>query len=182
MMDGRFEGLDRVREGIESGRHELPAVCRAGCPDRQRVRRDAPLCRSSARAGGGLAFEHEHHFECSRRYGSRGWRDAGSTSASGSEAEPRPEALAASRSVGIARFVALNTLGWLRAAAGEDDVWPLLDEALAIAREIGHLQRLWPVAVARAEAGSRGRPRSSCPVLEEVLELARAVPARDRGR
>ena len=105
----------------------------------------------------------------------RGWRAAGSTSASGPR--PRPaarEALGASWSGGIARFVALNTLGWLRARRGEDDVWSLLDEALAIARTTAHLQRLWPVAVARAEAGALdGGLEPHLPLLVEVLELAR---------
>ena len=74
----------------------------------------------------------------------------------------------------ISRFVALNTLGWLRARRGDADPWLLLDEALAIARRIGHLQRLWPVAVARAEAGwlDGVTRRDHVALLEEVLELA----------
>ena len=48
-------------------------------------------------------------------------------------------------------------------------MWPLLDEALEIARLTGHLQRLWPVAVARAEAGW----------LEGALDAARAAARRD---
>lgn len=56
------------------------------------------------------------------------------------------------RCVGIARFVALTTLGTLRARRGGSAVWDLLDEALDFARQTGHLQRLWPVAAARAES------------------------------
>jgi DNA-binding CsgD family transcriptional regulator/tetratricopeptide (TPR) repeat protein len=56
------------------------------------------------------------------------------------------------RSLGLTRLTALSVLGRLRARRGDPDVWPVLDEALALARQAQHLQRLWPVAAARAEA------------------------------
>jgi DNA-binding CsgD family transcriptional regulator len=81
--------------------------------------------------------------------------------------------LAGSTSVTYIRFVALNTLGWLRARRGNDDVWPLLDEAFEIADAIGHLQRLWPSAVARAEAGwLEGDLGPHVGLLESSFELA----------
>ncbi len=43
-------------------------------------------------------------------------------------------------------------LGGLRARRGDPDAWPLLDEALELAERTGELQRLAPVALARAEA------------------------------
>jgi DNA-binding CsgD family transcriptional regulator/tetratricopeptide (TPR) repeat protein len=55
------------------------------------------------------------------------------------------------RCVGISRFVALVTLGWLRGRRGDPEVRPLLDEAVELARSTRHLQRLWPVAACRAE-------------------------------
>ena len=60
------------------------------------------------------------------------------------------------RCVGISRFVALVTLGWLRGRRGDPDVEPLLDEALALARSTGHIQRLWPIAACRAEVAWLG--------------------------
>jgi DNA-binding CsgD family transcriptional regulator len=42
-------------------------------------------------------------------------------------------------------------LGQVQARRGEEGVWPLLDEALALAEPTGELQRLGPVRAARAE-------------------------------
>jgi DNA-binding CsgD family transcriptional regulator len=53
---------------------------------------------------------------------------------------------------GITRMTALTVLGRLRARRADPEVWAVLDEALELARRTGHLQRLWPVAAARAEA------------------------------
>jgi DNA-binding CsgD family transcriptional regulator len=77
------------------------------------------------------------------------------------------------RCVGISRFVALVTLGWLRSRRGDPDVAPLLDEALAMARATQHLQRLWPAAACRAEAAwIADRLPDEVPVLEEAMRLA----------
>ncbi len=54
--------------------------------------------------------------------------------------------------VAPARIVALMVRGTLRARRGDPDPWAPLDEAAALARAIGELQRLGPVAAARAEA------------------------------
>ena len=52
-------------------------------------------------------------------------------------------------------------------------MWPLLDEAFEIADAIGHLQRLWPSAVARAEAGwLEGDLEPHVALLESSFELA----------
>jgi len=53
---------------------------------------------------------------------------------------------------GPSRIAALAVLGGLRARRGDPDAWPLLDEALGLAERTGELQRLAPVAIARAEA------------------------------
>ena len=52
----------------------------------------------------------------------------------------------------IVRAPALAVLGLIRARRGDPDVWPLLDEALALAEPAGELPWLTPVATARAEA------------------------------
>ena len=50
------------------------------------------------------------------------------------------------------RFDALRVLGLVRARRGDPDCWPLLDEALEIARGAQTLQYVAPAAAARAEA------------------------------
>jgi DNA-binding CsgD family transcriptional regulator len=71
------------------------------------------------------------------------------------------------------RITPLEVVGRLRARRGERDVWGPLDEALALARPTGELQRLGPVACARAEArwlaGEAGEVAGE---TDEALELA----------
>jgi DNA-binding CsgD family transcriptional regulator len=73
------------------------------------------------------------------------------------------------------RITPLVVLGRLRARLGEADVWTTLDEALELAAETGELQRLAPVALARAEAqwleGKSSRVESE---TQETLALALA--------
>ncbi|MCU1393955.1 MAG: transcriptional regulator, LuxR family [Ilumatobacteraceae bacterium] len=77
------------------------------------------------------------------------------------------------RNIGISRFVTLLTLGWLRGRRGDPDVSPLLDEALEMARATWHLQRLWPVAVCRAEfAWLAGRIDAERVLLDDAMALA----------
>ncbi|HEY2770858.1 MAG TPA: AAA family ATPase [Solirubrobacteraceae bacterium] len=71
------------------------------------------------------------------------WDDAAASAAS---VAGRPTA------IGPARIVALMVLGTLRARRGDPGVWEALDEAAELARATGELQRLGPVAAARAEA------------------------------
>ena len=75
------------------------------------------------------------------------------------------------------RITPLAVLGRLCARRGEPDPWAMLDEALERARHAAELQRLGPVAAARAEA--------RCPAGDTVsvaMETAEAlVLARDRG-
>lgn len=52
----------------------------------------------------------------------------------------------------IPRIIALTVVGRVRARRGDPGVWPLLDEALALAQRGEELQASEPVAVARAEA------------------------------
>ena len=50
------------------------------------------------------------------------------------------------------RILALTVLALVRARRGDPEVWPLLDEAWALAEPTNELPRLGPVAAARAEA------------------------------
>ncbi|HWD43496.1 MAG TPA: AAA family ATPase [Actinomycetota bacterium] len=80
------------------------------------------------------------------------------------------------RTAPISRIEALAVLGRLRARRGDPGVWPPLDEALALATVTGELQRLGPVAVARAEAAwLDGAPAAARGVVEDALALAEGV-------
>lgn len=74
---------------------------------------------------------------------------------------------------GITRMTALTALGRLRARRGDPDVWRPLHEALDLARHTGHLQRMWPVVAARAEAAwLEGRLVDEVGNVEPVFEVA----------
>jgi DNA-binding CsgD family transcriptional regulator len=76
----------------------------------------------------------------------------------------------------IARIPALAALGRLRARRGDPGAAEVLDEAMALARPTGELQRVWPVAMARAEAAWIRGDNEAC--AEEALfclDLARRL-------
>lgn len=56
------------------------------------------------------------------------------------------------RAEGISAIAVHTAIGRLRARRGDGDPWPALDLAYDLAERTGHLQRIWPVAAARAEA------------------------------
>jgi DNA-binding CsgD family transcriptional regulator len=73
----------------------------------------------------------------------------------------------------IHRAPALVVLGVVRARRGDPQVWPVLDEALALVERMGELQRLAPTAAARAEAALlEGRPERVEPETEAAYRLA----------
>lgn len=77
------------------------------------------------------------------------------------------------------RIEPLVVLGRLRARRGDPGVWEALEQALALARGTDELQRLAPVAVARAEAHwLEGQPRAVAEDTEDAL--ARAVALGDQ--
>ncbi len=74
------------------------------------------------------------------------------------------------------RITPLATLGRLRARRGDPHSWELLDEALELARASDELQRLAPVAAARAEAHwLDGAAASVAAETDETLALAVAL-------
>lgn len=73
----------------------------------------------------------------------------------------------------IPRIWALAVLGVVRARRGDPDAWTPLDEAWGLAEPTAELQRIEPVAVARAEAAwLQGRGDAVAAVTESALELA----------
>src|SRR5262249_21051156 len=73
----------------------------------------------------------------------------------------------------VSRIMGLIVLGLLAARRGNADPWRFLDEALALAEPTGELQRLWPAAVARAQAAwLEGDFAPEAPLLPRALPLA----------
>jgi hypothetical protein len=78
--------------------------------------------------------------------------------------------------VAPSRITPLVVVGLVRARRGEPGVWEALDEALALAAPTGELQRLAPVAAARAEAWwLEGRPAAIEDELRDALAFAVAA-------
>jgi len=77
------------------------------------------------------------------------------------------------RSSPVTRIAALSVLGLVRARRGDPDVWTPLDEAWALAKPTGELQRIEPVAAARAEAAwLEGRRDAVGDATDLALDLA----------
>ena len=71
------------------------------------------------------------------------------------------------------RTLAFVVLGLVRARRGDPEVWPPLDEALALAEPTGELPRIAPVAAARAEAAwLEGEHEAVAEATEAALDLA----------
>jgi predicted ATPase/DNA-binding CsgD family transcriptional regulator len=101
----------------------------------------------------GIAYSTEHDLDSwadyMAGYRARSDLDQGRWDAAAARAG---EVLANPRATAPTRVTPLVVLGSLRARRGDPDPWTPLDEAHAIAREAGELQRIAPVAAARAEA------------------------------
>jgi hypothetical protein len=96
------------------------------------------------------------------------WADAASL-AEANLARTRPGTLPHSR------FRSLLVLGVLHARRGDQDPWPPLDEAQAIAVAADELERIAPAAVARAEARWLvGEPGAIADETDEALARAEA--------
>jgi DNA-binding CsgD family transcriptional regulator len=77
------------------------------------------------------------------------------------------------RSFSVPRITALSVLGLVRARRGDPDVWSPLEEAWELARTTGELQRIEPVAAARAEAAwLEGRRDAVGDATDLALDLA----------
>lgn len=73
----------------------------------------------------------------------------------------------------VSRITALTVLGTVRTRRGDPGAQALLDEAHALARQTNELQRLAPVAVARAEAAwLRGDSRAAADELRDALAIS----------
>ncbi len=69
--------------------------------------------------------------------------------------------------------LALTAIGLIRARRGDPEQWPPLDEALALVEASGELQRVAPIAAARAEAAwLDGEAEKIAPATDAAFELA----------
>jgi DNA-binding CsgD family transcriptional regulator len=81
--------------------------------------------------------------------------------------------------VAALRNSSLVVLGIVRARRGDPEYWPSLDLALDLARSIGELEFIGPVAIARAEAAFlEGRCDAVAAETEDALALAIKLDAR----
>ncbi len=107
----------------------------------------------------------------------RAWRARVALDRGRWEAAANDAQLVTSRSTSvIARIVSQTTLGLLRSRRGDPAAEPVLEEAWDLAVETADLQRLWPVAAARAEAAWwRDGSISDPAALHSTFELAVAL-------
>lgn len=176
LMAGVDGGLGRIRSGIELAReHQWDdrvalgySQIGSGAGEIRRYDVAVPALQECVRFSSdhellaNLAYAYSWLGRCALEQGR--WDDAGQLAS---------ELLANPRTVGIARLTALITIGRLRARRGDPEVWAALDDALALARQTGHLQRLWPAAVARVEAAwLEGRIEDEADLVDEVFLMA----------
>ncbi len=122
----------------------------------------------------GIAYCSERGFELFRLYllafRARSELDQGRWSEAGDSAA---SVLRIPRTSTTPRIFGLIVLALVRARRGDPEVWPLLDEAWALAEPTGELLRLGPVAAAKAEAAWLEGDRDAVDeATESALRLA----------
>ena len=152
LPEGREKLLRSLELALETGLKTHTAVAYCNLVSCSRDTRDYDTAQAQLEAG--RAFCHDHDllawdtylggWEARIALDHGGWADAAALA---------HENLERTRgSLPHSRFGSLLVLGVLHARRGDKDPWPALDEALAIATGANELERLGPVAVARAEA------------------------------
>jgi DNA-binding CsgD family transcriptional regulator len=150
-LPGGSEALQRSLElALEAGMEEHVARAYTNLGVTPVARRDPA---GETHLDAGIEYCREHDLDSWAQYMS-GWKararlDRGAWDDAAAIAGPlleRPSMAATSR------VTALVVIGLLRARRGDPEAWPVLDEARAIADRSGELQRVAPVAAARAEA------------------------------
>jgi DNA-binding CsgD family transcriptional regulator/tetratricopeptide (TPR) repeat protein len=175
---GRPEGREKLERSLDVARkvedHEGLGRAFVNLVETALLQRSYPVVERNAEEG--LAFTVEHGLEIYRLYliaframaelGQGRWPEA-EVSAGLVLHEPCVSTLP--------RTYALTVIGLLRARRGSADVWPPLDEALALAEPTSELVRIAPVAAARAEAAwLEGRSDAVGEATGAALELALA--------
>ena len=175
-MAGDPLGLTALNEGVELARaHQLRALVAHGL---SQIGSGGGEIRAYSQAVPALvaciAFAEQHELASRGRY-AKAW--LGRCQAELGQWTQATQTLSAvlrsPRTEGITRMTALTALGRLRSRRGDPEADVLLDQALTLARSSGQLQRLWPVAAARAEhAWLRGDLMAELPLVREVHGMA----------
>ncbi|HTG92532.1 MAG TPA: AAA family ATPase [Pyrinomonadaceae bacterium] len=172
--EGRFKLEESLRLALANGLYEYAARAYTNLADAelrlrnyQRARPYLDDCISYATESGFDAARLYMIAERARAYFEQGdWESA---------AEEAGYVLSQYRVSPISRIPALAVLGHLRVRRGDPDAERLLNEAQELATQTGELQRVGPVASARAElAWLKGHLEQLRPELTSVLEMARS--------
>jgi DNA-binding CsgD family transcriptional regulator/tetratricopeptide (TPR) repeat protein len=144
--------LERALEIALERKHEEAAARAYGNLAAAAVRR-RDWAEAERLVAAGLAYTAERDFELDRTY-LLAWRSwmALSKGAWDRAAADATAVLQTATTAYVVRGSALMALGLLRARRGDPDVWPPLDEGLAIGQEAAELPKLAPLALVRAEA------------------------------
>ena len=155
MMLGNSDGLDRLQRAIETGTRlgiqigVVSGLSQIGCGGGE-VRRYDVAVPALRRA---VAYADEHELGARGLYSAAWLGRCLVELGRWEEADAVLSRVAHSpRAEGISVIATQTALGRLRARRGDADPWPALDLAYELAERTGHLQRIWPVAAARAEA------------------------------
>lgn len=126
----------------------------------------------------GIAFCEQHDLDSWRRYMTTVRARAALDRGDWKDAEADAEAVARHpRTAPISKIPALFTLGLLRARRGEAGADELLEEAYALAKPTGELQRIGLIVLAMAEsAWLQGRLEDRAEELDEAAALSRLQP------
>jgi DNA-binding CsgD family transcriptional regulator len=173
LPDGGLEEMEHlIDEAERSGDHELVGDMFVGLVDTAVSRRRVDL--AARQLAKGLEYCSDHGFELNRLYllsfrarlylAQARW-DAAEEAADVVLRIPR-------RSINP-RVTALTVLGLVRARRGHPDAGPLLDRAWSLVESTGELNRLGPVAAARAEvAWLAGEPHRVGAATDLALAMA----------
>jgi DNA-binding CsgD family transcriptional regulator/tetratricopeptide (TPR) repeat protein len=178
-MSGQEVGLARLRSGLDLARqHDLPVMVVLGLSQigsgGGEIRRYDEAVPALEEA---MALAELHELGARQRY-SQAWLgrcllELGRWDEAAALLEPL---VGSARTEAISRVTALTALGRLRARRGDPGAGALLDAALAAALPTAQLQRIWPVAAARAEAAwLSGSLDAELPLLHDTHALAAAV-------
>jgi DNA-binding CsgD family transcriptional regulator/tetratricopeptide (TPR) repeat protein len=173
---GQPEGREKLERSLELAEEAgLEEHVGRGFTNLARVAiRDRQYSLATGYVDDGLEYCSEHDLDLYRPYllalRARIELDQGSWAEA---VEPAALILRDPRASPLSRILALVTLGLVRARRGDPDHWGPLDEALALAEATGELQRIGPVAAARAEsAWLEGKVEAIARETEAALELA----------
>jgi DNA-binding CsgD family transcriptional regulator len=180
-LSGRAEGREKLERSMElaEGASLEYDVARAHAHLVWALYRQRAHALADVYLEAGLAYSSDRDLEVTRYYllacRARSMLDRGRWTEAAADAQL---VLYDSTAAPLKHTLALSVLGVVRARRGDPDVWPPLDEALALAEPTGELQLIAPVAAGRAEAAwLEGRDDAVVSETDAALSLALEVEA-----